>query len=206
MGRTEYEELMSPKKRGIGADTVILCFLSVILILLFILVTNFSLCRVDGASMNNTLVHNQHVLLNKSQDLQSGDIVVFHKNNMNYIKRVIAVGGEAIRFVYSAGHMVTEKEINGEWTEISESYIAAPMDVKPGQYALLQRIEIPQAHYFVMGDNRNNSDDSRTTTVGMVAESAVMGKAVYILSPSSFDEWLFKLIFSAGIKGTDESN
>ena len=200
---SNYENLLEPKRKGIGADTVILCFLAVILLLLFMLVMNCSLCLVDGDSMNNTLVDKQYVLLQKGQDARVGDIVVFYKDTTekNYIKRVVAVGGETIRFtVNDDGDMILTKKSGDNFVEMTENYIKESMDITSS--VINKEITVPAGSYYVMGDNRNHSSDSRDNLVGVVSKSEVKGKVMHILAPGGMDEWLLKLVFSAGIKGS----
>lgn len=197
------EELFYKKQRGgIGADTVLLAFLVVILVLLVVLVSFTSLCLVDGHSMDDTLEDGQYVLLNKSQTAEPGDIIVFTKDK-NYIKRVIAVGGETIRFVSENGGLVTQKLTDEGFKTLDESFIKnGYMSSAHNIYPINEDINIPENKYFVMGDNRENSDDSRGRNVGLVDKSEVMGKVIYRLKIGSMDEWLLKLLFSSGIRGS----
>lgn len=204
--------LYGEKQSGIGADTVLLAFLVIILVALVVFVSFTSMCYVDGNSMNDTLVDGQYVLLNKSSKAESGDIVVFYKNNQNYIKRVIAVGGETIRFAGSASSVVTQKQTDsGEWVTMEDEadWIAGGemKQISQTKYPVLangysQPVTIAEGYYFVMGDNRNHSEDSRRGIVDMVSQNEVTGKVIYQLTPGSMDEWLLKLLFSGGMKGS----
>lgn len=123
-------------------------------------------------------------------DINYGDILVIDKNE-NYlidnsgnayipessaineciIKRVIAVGGQTIDIrdghVYVDGEMLNEPYIN-------EPDSTADLGAFTGQYP----ITIPDGYYFVMGDNRNHSTDSRAVSVGLIKEDQIYGKAL----------------------------
>ena len=105
---------------------------------------------------------------------QRGDIVVtkFPGDNLNYVKRVIALGGETLEIkegsVYINGVMLDEPYING--TILTDYSLTTVLEGK----------------YIVMGDNRNNSRDSRSKSVGAIDEDMILGKVQYILWP--FDE------------------
>jgi len=152
----------------------------VITALLFTFV--FRTVVVDGPSMENTLQNEDRLIVNQFfYEPHRGDIVVVTKDtkaNGPIIKRVIAVAGDMIDIDFING-IVT---VNGK--ELDEPYIK--------ETTRLQRdVKFPQTVeencVFVMGDNRNNSHDSRALDVGMVELKYVMGKAIFRLSP--FDKF-----------------
>jgi signal peptidase I len=129
--------------------------------------------RVDSFSMEPTLDKGDFVIVNKvSYKLGSpgrGDIIVFHyppNPEEQYIKRVIGLPGDQIHIADG------EVYINGGL--LAEPYIQAPTS-RGGDW------EIPQDSLFVMGDNRNNSSDSRAW--GMVPFDYIVGKATVIYWP-----------------------
>jgi signal peptidase I, bacterial type len=137
--------------------------------------------QVDGSSMNQTLQNNDRLLLEKLTYHWSSpkrfDIVVFkpyESGKLLYIKRVIALPGETIQIkdgnIYIDGAKL--KEHYGI-EKIMESGIAA------------QNITLGKNEYFVMGDNRNNSKDSRDREVGLVKRSAILGKVFVRIWPLS---------------------
>ena len=130
--------------------------------------------RVDGSSMVPSLVHNNYVLVNRLAyqlgEIQRGDVVVFRfpqNREEDYIKRVIALPGETIEI---ANGMVY---IDGQ--PLAEPYIQAPMlqDYPP--------VTVPQGMVYVMGDNRNDSSDSRRW--GALSLDDIIGKAVFVYWP-----------------------
>ncbi|MEI6286258.1 MAG: signal peptidase I [Bacillota bacterium] len=134
---------------------------------------------VDGSSMKPTLLDGQRLVVNKFiyrwfKNPQHGDIVVFKypsDQNRDFIKRVIAVQGETLEIIDGSVY------VNGN--QIQESYTLEPMRVANNY----PKIDIPAGYMFVMGDNRNNSEDSRYSDVGLVSYDLIKGKAVLVFWP-----------------------
>jgi signal peptidase I len=129
--------------------------------------------RVDGSSMIPTLHDGQFVMVNRWADklgsLNHGDIVVFHyprDPEQEYIKRIIGLAGDNIQIANGKVY------VNDQ--ELIEPYIAAASRSQ-GTWA------VPAGHIFVLGDNRNNSQDSRS--FGYVSMENVIGKAIFIYWP-----------------------
>ncbi len=130
--------------------------------------------RIDGSSMNPTLKDKQYLLINNISyfldDPSYGDIIVFnHPNNeLNLIKRVIGVPGDHI--------VIGNQEVivNGEL--LDEPYIQAP----PRNNASW---DVPEGSYFVMGDNRNNSSDSRSWSY--LPKENIIGRSLLVYWPPS---------------------
>lgn len=131
--------------------------------------------RVDGFSMRPTLDDGEFVLVNKLSyffgEVNRGDIIVFHfpvNPQEELIKRVIGLPGDHIRVENGAVF------VNGQ--ALYEPYIAqAPL--YSGEWT------VAEGHYFVLGDNRNNSNDSKDW--GLLPAENVVGKAVLIYWPPS---------------------
>lgn len=158
-----------------------------VLVMLALNLFVFRSITVDGDSMNKTLRDQDRIIaLNLFYTPQRGDIVVVQSDHLRpgmnapygepIIKRVIAVAGDKIRFNFEKG----EVYVNGELLE--EDYIAEhttrALNCVSGEEYL-----VPDGHVFVMGDNRNNSTDSRDYRVGMVDTDLIMGKAVFRYMP-----------------------
>ncbi|MCK5128976.1 MAG: signal peptidase I [Clostridiales bacterium] len=135
----------------------------------------FQIVRVDGHSMEPTLQHNERMAVTKFSylfgDPQRGDIVVtkYPGDNKNYVKRVIALGGETISI--KSGVLY----INGE--TLDEPYIKNTIIEE------FTETTIPEGYYIVMGDNRNNSRDSRANSVGPLGEDMIIGKSQFVVWP-----------------------
>lgn len=141
----------------------------------------FALVVVSGISMNPTLQSGNLVLARRFglDDLRRGDIVVFDSTGVGkkLIKRIVAVGGDTVNIDYEAG-IVT---VNGK--ALSEPYIAAPTRLNEG---VNLPANVPEGFLFVLGDNRNQSRDSRDPDVGMISQSDVIGKVFLRMWPFSF--------------------
>ena len=160
----------------------------------------FRLCRVEGSSMENTLAENQMLLIySLGYEPQQDDIIVFHLTlpeiNMEetLVKRVIATGGQRLEInfhtreirvdgeVYADSHAIF-KDLDDKVVEgyKSSAYPYGPyFDSETGMYS----VTVPENTLFVMGDNRNNSNDSRNPRIGFIDERCVLGKVIYSISP-----------------------
>ncbi len=141
----------------------------VILFSLFIRVVN-----VDGASMNNTLVNNDKLLLYCYDSMyEYGDIVVIDRHVQEpLIKRVIAVGGDTVE-ITKEGRVLRNGEL------LDEPYAVGLTD----QRGMYEAITVPDGHLFVLGDNRSVSHDSRSQEIGFIPVGDVVGKAIFRIWP-----------------------
>lgn len=174
-------------------DVVEMFVLAVVFVIL-LLTLFFRLCRVDGPSMNQTLQDGEPLIVS---DLfytpKNGDIIVFHQTNgerettspLNrfnepIVKRVIATGGQYVKLDYAAKKVyVSEDGTFDENDVIDESY--AYFEGKWIQNSKVTEYHVPEGYLFVMGDNRNNSADSRSPEVGFVDERRVLGRVLFKL-------------------------
>lgn len=131
---------------------------------------------VDGQSMEATLSDGDSLIVDKIsyrfKEPERFDIIVFpfqYQENTYYIKRIIGMPGETVQ-IDTEGNIY----INGEI--LKESYgreIIRPENIG----AAAQPIQLGEDEYFVMGDNRNNSSDSRSPVVGNIKREDIIGKA-----------------------------
>ena len=143
----------------------------------------FMIVQVSGSSMNNTLQNKDVLFVDKLSAVNRGDVVVFDVSNDKYIKRVIAIEGDEIYFdEYNCVYL--KKNGETEFTKLVEDYVYAntyvpdykgPTESSP--------LKITEGGYYVLGDNRGNSEDSRILGIiskdrinGVVKESTIKSK------------------------------
>ena len=131
---------------------------------------------VDGPSMRPTLLSEERLVVNKFvyrvRNLERGEIMVFkypRDTSRDFIKRVIAVPGDTIKI--EDGRVYVNRELKDEPYILEKTLSDYP------------EATVPEGHIFVMGDNRNNSEDSRFADVGFVPYELVKGKAVLVFWP-----------------------
>lgn len=151
------------------------------LVIIFIVFTfMFRAVSVVGDSMNPTLTDGDWLLVNSKSEYDRGDIIIItqpNDRNEPLVKRVVALGGETIDIDF-ATH---EVKINGE--VIDEPYIFEPTQLS---YDVTFPYHVPEGCVFAMGDNRNNSLDSRSSRIGPIDERYILGKAFIRILP--FDD------------------
>ena len=152
------------------------CFLVVFLLVTFV-------CRqvtVDGASMNDTLRHQDRLAVwTFLYEPQPEDIVIIThgaKIDKMLIKRVIAVGGQRISVNYDTNEVFVDGIL------LHEDYIKGKT-IKPSMPIKNTDFVIPDGYVFVMGDNRENSTDSRSALVDNIPVQNIIGKAFFRLTP-----------------------
>lgn len=156
-------------------EAVIVAVILVLILRLFVIQNT----KVLGHSMDPTLNHNDAVIVNKLvyriREPKRGEIIVFpYKEDptKDYIKRVIGLPGDSVDIIEN------EVYINGE--KLVEPYILEQME-RRGDIAF--PFIVPEDTYFVMGDNRNNSSDSRYSDVGAIPRSKMIGQAALRIWP-----------------------
>ena len=164
--------------KGQGAFEWYEALISAALVLVLVFSFFFRIIQVDGASMVPTLQNGDKLIVwGAGYEPQRGDVVIvdsYTAYGKPLVKRVIAKGGDTISIDYASG-IVT---VNGE--VLDEDYIAEPTYLG---YDVEFPYTVPEGTVFVMGDNRNNSTDSRDTRVGCVDERDIMGAAVLRVLP-----------------------
>lgn len=157
----------------------------VAIVLLFTFVGRIT--RVIGDSMCDTL-HEGDLLITYSLGCRprQGDIVVLNKttpetaaflDGESIVKRVIAVAGQQVDIDYYAGAVYVDGQV------LDEPYIREAMRTPASFHMQQTSFTVPQGSLFVLGDNRNESTDSRDDRLGMIDERYVLGRAVVILFP-----------------------
>ena len=144
-----------------------------------VLISNLLLpiLRIYGSSMTPTLVNGNIVAAVRNGTYQRGDIIAFYYNNKILVKRVIGMPGEWVDMDENGN--VT---IDGE--PLEEPYLT---EKALGECDIELPYQVPEGRYFVMGDHRSVSSDSRSSQVGCVSEEQIVGKLLFRLWP--FDEF-----------------
>lgn len=131
--------------------------------------------NIHGASMTPTLKEGELVACIKTSDFEAGDVIAFYYNNKILVKRVIAGPGQWVDIDGSGTVYLNGKELEEPYLEekaLGETNIEYPY-------------QVPEDRYFVMGDHRATSLDSRTKAIGSIAEEQVIGKLFFNLYPFS---------------------
>ena len=136
--------------------------------------------QIAGTSMEPGLNDGDIVLLVKKNDLQTGDLCAFYFSNKILIKRVIATPGDYI-WIESDGTVY----LNGE--PLDEPYISQKA---LGECDVEFPYQVPENSYFVMGDKRETSIDSRSSVIGCIAEDQIVGKIFCKFWPLSEFEFI----------------
>lgn len=149
----------------------------IVVIIIVVLIRTFIVTpvQVDGASMYPTLKDDEILLLKKyDHSFERFDIIVFNYNGNKLIKRIIGFSGENIEYKDNKLY------ING--VKVKEKFISSQ---KTNDFSLedIGYDKIPEGYYFVMGDNRNNSTDSRI--IGLVSKDDISGSTDLSLFPFS---------------------
>ena len=149
----------------------IMSYLLIIVLVILIRIFFIDPVRVDGGSMDTTLANGQIMILNKivykRNDVKRYDIVIVNEGDKSIIKRVIGLPGETIEYKDNKLY------INGK--ETFDPYPSTETD----DFSItdIGHTKIPGDCYFVMGDNRANSLDSRYPTVGVVRKNQIVGRS-----------------------------
>lgn len=148
----------------------------------------FRIVFVDGTSMNQTLLDGDRLLLISStvyRHPKQGDVVVFNRDSFRegegVVKRVIATEGQEVdidfenRIVYVDGMPLNEPFVYYSFND------NRPMIQEGVNFPLI----VEEGCVFVMGDNRNNSKDSRDPDIGLVDCREILGKAIFLMIPGN---------------------
>lgn len=160
-------------------------YASLVLVLLVYLLL-FQLVSVSGTSMADTLFDGDYLLMLRSwavDDFSCGDIIVASKktyhNGELIIKRIIAVEGQVVDIDNVTGMVYVDGIL------LEEDYVSAL--TFPGNEISFPLI-VGEDSYFVLGDNRGNSTDSRSSRIGLVHENEIKGKIIFLIFPSNHNE------------------
>ena len=184
MQEKEKDQEKDKKKEDGGRDlyewvqALVCSVLTVVLLFTFVI----RLIGVEGHSMVPTLQDGDRLLVLNSMlysDYKYGDIVVLRKDSFleePIVKRVIATAGQTVDIDFSSGAVYVDGE------KLEEDYINELTLLSEGTEFPLT---VPENSIFVLGDNRNRSNDSRDSRLGTVDVRYVIGKAVFLVFPGT---------------------
>lgn len=136
--------------------------------------------QIAGTSMEPSLNDGDIVLLVKSDRLDTGDLCAFYYSNKILIKRIIGTPGDYL-WINPDGTVF----LNG--TELHEPYVS---DKAIGECDVEFPYQVPENGYFMMGDHRESSIDSRSTVIGCIMEDQIIGKILFKIWPLEEFQWL----------------
>lgn len=130
--------------------------------------------QISGSSMSPTLNEGEIVLSIKTKNLQTGDVIAFYHGNKILVKRVIASSGNWVNITEDGSIYINDKLL--EETYIEKKHYGNDTDIEfPYQ--------VPEGSYFVLGDDRETSIDSRNSLIGSILQEDVIGKAIFKVWP-----------------------
>ena len=162
--RKDYRKMLA----NTISSLIVVAAIAVLISMLFLPVL-----RVTGTSMTPTLMNDELVICSKRSNFKSGDVVAFYFNNKILLKRVIGTAGDVIDvtedgFVYVNGEMLDEPYVSEH--AFGECDVELPY-------------QVPENRIFVMGDHRATSVDSRSSTIGCVADEYIIGRVILRIYP-----------------------
>ena len=169
----ERERLQYKKKYNRTLRSTIYALLVVAALAVLVATIFLPVLQVSGTSMEPTLDDGDIILLLKSESFTTGDICGLYWQNKLLLKRVIGGPGDIID-IDAAGNVT----VNGQ--ELDEPYVT---DKALGECDITLPYQVPENRYFVMGDHRSTSVDSRSSVIGCIEKEQIVGRAFLRVYP-----------------------
>ena len=168
LAREKYRRRYGRSLRSTVYILIVVAAIAVLLAMLF-----FPIFRIYGSSMSPTVKEGEIVMALKGSDFKCGDVAVLSYNNKLLVKRVIAGPGQWVDIDKDGNVFVDGVEINEPYLK-EKAY---------GECTLELPYQVPEERYFVLGDNRAISQDSRNMIVGCIAKEQIIGRVVLRVWP-----------------------
>ncbi len=168
--RLRYKSRYSRTLRSTIAILIVVAALAVLVATLWMPVL-----RIYGSSMSPTLVDGQIVISVKNARFEPGDVAAFYHGNKLLIKRYIAGPGDWV-------DLDADGNVSVNGSPLEEPYLT---EKAYGETNIQLPYQVPDERYFLMGDNRSVSVDSRNTTVGCISRDQIVGKVIFRIWPLS---------------------
>lgn len=170
---TELNRVKYKKRYGRVLRSTVYTLVTVAAIAVLIATLWMPVLQIYGVSMTPTLSDGNIVVSVRTDNLKQGDIISFYYNNKILVKRVIATAGDVVDIKDDGTVFVNNKKL-------SEPYLT---EKAFGECNIKLPYQVPESRVFVMGDHRSISIDSRSKSVGCVAEEQIVGKLVFCVWP-----------------------
>lgn len=168
--RLQYQQRYRQTLRTTVYALIVVAAVAVLIATMFLPVL-----QVSGSSMEPTLEDGDIIILVKSGEFETGDLVGFYYQNKLLLKRVIAGPGDIVD-IDEDGNVYVNDEL------LDEPYVT---EKALGESDRDYPVQVPEDRYFVMGDNRATSIDSRSTAIGYIEEEQIVGKVILRIWPLS---------------------
>ena len=162
--RSHYRQMM----RSTLSMLIVVAAIAVLVVTIWLPVL-----RIQGSSMMPTLKEGDILVSLKSKTFQRGDLMAFYLGNNILVKRCIAGSGQWV-------DMDEEGNVYVDGSLLEEPYLT---EKALGECDITLPLQVPEGHYFCLGDHRATSVDSRTTAVGLVTEEQMIGKILFRVWP-----------------------
>ena len=170
---TELNRVRYQKRYGKVLRSTLYTLITVAAVAILVATLWLPVLRITGGSMTPTLQDGELVVTAKSRKLEDGQVIAFYYNNNVLVKRLIAGPGDWVN-IDEEGHIY----VNGE--ELNEPYVD---ELAFGYCDIQLPYQVPDERYFVVGDHRSVSLDSRSSSVGCVASEQIVGRIVFRVWP-----------------------
>ena len=170
LSREKYKYRFASVLRSTVSTLVVIAAFAILVATLWLPVL-----QIYGSSMTPTLEEGQIVVSVKGSEFERGDLVAFYIGNKLLVKRVIAAPMDSVAIAEDGTVYVNNEEL-------VEPYVS---DKALGECDLEFPYQVPDSRYFLLGDHRSVSVDSRSSSVGCVAEEQIVGKITFCVWPLS---------------------